>query len=170
MLAIWLIENTKQYYFMRRFLVIVIMTLVVAHYAVGGTTDGQYVVRFGIIECNETDGCYLSKETSEIPFKVRDTGFRFGFEIIPPNSESYTCRYMVHLPSPPAAITGGLKDVNPGKPSNMIKSHLKHVAGVKYVDPMWFDVGDPKGDCTIDIFINEKLSRTINFKVKESTN
>ncbi len=129
--------------------------------------NNTYVVRFGIIECDKAGNCALAKETSEIPFKLRDTGFRFGCEISPPDNEPYTCKYIIHVPAPPAVITGGLKEANGEKPSNLIKSHLKHIGGGKYTDPMWFDVGDPKGNCVIDIFVNDKLLKSIKFTVKE---
>ena len=126
----------------------------------------DYKVRFGVIEQDNAGKDFLSKETMTIPRKFKETGFRFGYEILPSSQDSYTCQYIIHVPSPPGTITGGLEAVNPKKPTTIITSHKKKIPGGAYVDAMWFDHGDPSGDCSIDIFVNDKLLKNIKFTVK----
>jgi hypothetical protein len=125
----------------------------------------DYHIRFGIIEGDKVGSYILAKETTIIPYKFRETGFRFGYEIVSPVHGSYFCQYVVHLPSSPDVITGGLAQVNAVNPSSTITSHKKEIAGGTYVDAMWFDPGDPVGDCSIDIFVNGELLKTIKFSV-----
>jgi hypothetical protein len=129
--------------------------------------QSSYHIRFGILESDKAGNYFLSKETAVIPRKFKETAFRFGYEIVPPDQTPYICQYIVHLPSSPHIITGGLAQVNPGKPSTTITSHKKKISGT-YIDSMWFDPGDPAGDCSIDIIVNENLLRTIKFSVHEN--
>lgn len=47
--------------------------------AYGADTQNGYDVHFGIIEYDIAGKHVISKETNIIPYKVRDTGFRFGY-------------------------------------------------------------------------------------------
>jgi hypothetical protein len=133
----------------------------------GADIRGGYHIRFGILESDKSGNYFLSKETTIIPRKLKETGFRFGYEIVPLDHTPYICQYIIHLPSSPDTITGGLAQVNPWKPSTTISSHKKEISG-PYIDPMWFDPGDPAGDCSIDIIVNEKPLKKIKFRVHEN--
>jgi hypothetical protein len=131
----------------------------------GADDRGAYRVRFGTVEKDKAGHPSLAAETTRLPLKFRDTGFRFGYEIVPPDQGSYTYQYVVHTPAPPATITGGLADSNSGPPTTTVTSETKTSSGGTTVDYLWFDPGDPVGDWSIDIFTNGKLQRTIKFTV-----
>lgn len=124
----------------------------------------NYQIRFGIIERDDSGNDVLSKETSVIPRKLRETGFRFGCEIVPPDQKVYTCQYIVHVPDAPDTLTGRKTQPNADKPSKVFTSPKKRVYGI-FTGPMWFDSGDPVGDYNIEILINDKLQKTVRFQV-----
>jgi hypothetical protein len=134
----------------------------------GADAQNNFHIRFGIIARDDLGNYFISKETTNIPRKFRETGFRFGYEVVPPDQNPYTCQFVVHLPSPPDAITGGIAQVNPGKPSTTITSQKKEISGRSYIALMWFDPGDPVGDYSVDVFVNGKLLKTIKFNVRNA--
>jgi hypothetical protein len=140
--------------------------MLVAHLR-GADVQNDYHIRFGIIQGDKVGSYSLAEETTIIPYKLGDTGFRFGYEIVPPKQNAYSCQYVVHLPTPPGKITGGLTQVNPAKPSTTITSHKKEIAGGTYIDAMWLDPGDPIGNYSIDVFVNGKIQKTIKFSVEK---
>jgi len=134
----------------------------------GADARNDYRVRFGIVEKDKAGAYFLSAETTDIPLKYRDTGFRFGYEIVPPDKDSYTYQCVIHTPVPPETITGGLANSNPGSPSTTITSEMQKSPGGPSIDYLWFDQGDPAGDWSMDVFANGKLQRTIRFTVSKS--
>jgi hypothetical protein len=124
-----------------------------------------YVIRFGAVATDSQTGAPRIKETTTIPFKLRDTGFRFGFAVFPPDDQPYSIRYVTHLPSAPERLTDGFAAANPGKPTATITSSLKHVPSGAFLQPLLFDPGDPLGKWKIEIYVNGQLQKTITFDV-----
>ena len=130
--------------------------------AYGADTQNDYDVHFGIIEYNTAGKHIISKETNTIPYRVRDTGFRFGYLIVPHGNYPFDCQDIVHLPSAPNKVTGQYGAI---KPSQSLKSPLHETSGGPFMEVMWLDDGDPAGDYSVDVFVNEKLIKTIKFSV-----
>jgi hypothetical protein len=124
--------------------------------ASGADTQNGYDVHFGIIGNDIAGKHIISKETNTIPYKMRDTGFRFGYQIVPHGNNSYVCEDIVRLPSTPRKITGDYGAIKPSK---------YEMAGGPFMEVMWLDPGDPAGDYSVEVFVNEKLIKTIKFSV-----
>lgn len=125
----------------------------------------DYSVRFGVIEADIQSGASSLRETTTIPLKLRDTGFRWGFSISPGDRSPFTYQYTIHLPSPPAMLSGDLQKLNPEKPSNTAMSEKVESKGGPTMHTMWFDPGDPTGNYKIEVFVNGRLQQTASFTV-----
>jgi len=121
-----------------------------------------YKILFGIFE--KSEGTVRLKETTVIPLKLKSTGFEFGFEIIPSGNEPYTYQTFVHTPSPPEHIGGIAEKENPDQHALIGKTPVQMAVG-PYMQPTWFDPGDPLGEWKIDVLVNGKLLKTITFTV-----
>lgn len=124
-----------------------------------------YSVRFGSIETDANTGKTALTETVSIPLKLKDTGFRYGFEITPPDNKPFSYQYTLHFPSPPEILTGDLGAINPEHPSVTAMSEKLESQGGSTSYFMWFDPGDPTGDWNIEIFVNGQLQKTVSFTV-----
>lgn len=119
-------------------------------------------MRFGTLHLNP-DGTYsLEKEASILPLRFRDTGFRFGVEIKPPDTKPYSVHYVIHLEAAPKVVEGSAMEGV--QPSTVLRTHEHQVSGVN-ADDFFFDPGDPIGDQAVDVYINGKLVTTFKFKV-----
>jgi len=137
--------------------------LLLAALCTAGADAPAYTIRFGIMETDKTTGLTKLTETTTLPFKTRETGFQFGFEIIPPDDKPYTYQVIGHLPSPPKQLSGLLENI---KPSTTITSPTQQASGT-YWQPNYFDLGDPLGEWKLDVLVNGKLQRTITFTVSD---
>src|SRR5688500_2908613 len=68
-------------------------------------------VKFGILRL-VSDGEYeLDIETTRIPRRLKDTGFRFGVSFSNPTGKTIEWYEMVHLPAQVRQLTGGLQQL-----------------------------------------------------------
>jgi len=121
-----------------------------------------YRVRFGTIETDASGNEFFAKETTVIPFRLKDTGFRFGIEIMPPAAEPYTYHCVIHFSAVPKVLTGEFAGQTP---SATMQTNEVSVSGGTVVDDNWFDPGDPVGAESMDVFINGKLVKTFKYTV-----
>jgi hypothetical protein len=138
-----------------------LLTLTVLPWTVGAEELQQ--IRFGIIATKQAGQPYmLTQETLVIPLRLKATGFRWGYEILIENSTEYRHRAVFHLPAPPVNITGGLEG---SKDSPTIVNTPESKGRGRTIEPFHFDAGDPLGEWKIEIFINDRLTRTFKFQV-----
>ena len=130
--------------------------------------NSAYNIRFGLVQMDENGLHSISKETKVIPYKIGENVLKFGYEISrAEGSKSYLVHYVLHLPSPPKQISDALATTNPGPPTATVLSPKREVPGIAFVDYLWFDEGDPVGDYSIDVFVDDVLIKTIKFEVKK---
>jgi hypothetical protein len=143
---------------------LVIFFLVERYYHISNSENGTtgYSIKFGILGTDAAGNDFLAQETTTIPLKYKDSGFRYGLVITPPNDEAYSYQCVFHFSSAPKVITGAAFDVN--EPSATMRTPEVQARG-EQVEYYWFDPGDPSGDQSVDIFINGKMVRTIKYKV-----
>ena len=111
------------------------------------------------------------KETATIPFKLRATGYTHGFIVTPSSLKPYEIYAILYPPSEPKKVV--FKHINPAKTNNrLIKKPLtegirspKHKRKGSYHFPIWFDPGDPLGIYKIEVYINSKLYKVIEYEV-----
>jgi hypothetical protein len=130
--------------------------------------NAQFQIPFGIF-APQAPGrpARLAEETLTIPLRFRESGFRWGFAIIPPSPGEYTWRAVFHLPQPPQSVgsVGHIVKRSNVSPT-LAEIPVRHeTEGTAFV--MNFDKGDPLGLWKIEVFINDKLARTISFQVVE---
>jgi hypothetical protein len=131
------------------------------------TSDvGDYTVRFGILGADSSGNDYLSEETTTIPLKYKDSGFRYGWEVVAPDNSPFNVRCVVHFSAALKVITGEAFDST--TPSNIMSTSTQQVTG-SFIQDFWFDPGDSIGDESVDIFVNDKLVKTIKYTVIQSS-
>ena len=127
----------------------------------------SYSIRFGVIETSPA-GVSTIRETTTLPLKLEDTGFLFGFAIVPPDDRPFSLKYVLHLPSAPKHLGGGFAKANPGKPTSTIRSFTKQLSArgrMVPIQPLSFDPGDPIGTWKVEIFVNGQLQKVQSFTV-----
>jgi hypothetical protein len=121
-----------------------------------------YRVRFGTIETDASGNDFLGKATTTIPLRLKETGFRYGIEIVPPDDGPYTYHCVFHFSAAPKIVTGDLAGQTP---SATLQTNEVSVSGGKTLDENWFDPGDPVGEQSMDVFVNGRLVKTITYTV-----
>jgi hypothetical protein len=121
-----------------------------------------FTVKFGVLEVDAAKQPFISKETTTIPLKLRDTGFEYGPMIVPPNNKPFTYQLIFHFPTPPKVISGDGFDSN--TPSTTMKTPVVSARGITSPE-FAFDEGDPMGDQSIDVYVNGHFLETIKFTV-----
>ena len=120
--------------------------------------------RFGLLANDGNNTYSIKEETTTIPMVYGDS--TYGFQVIPPDNESYSVQFIVHFPYPPKTISGDVFESNtPAADMRSVKTDMQGT----YVQDMGFDPGDPVGDHSIEIWINGKLAKTIKFTVTAPT-
>lgn len=138
-----------------------LLTLTVVPWTMGA--EEPYQVRFGIFAPKQAGKSNeIATQTLTIPLKLEATGFRWGYDISPQDAAEYTHRAVVYLPRPPAAVTGSLET---SQDSPTIVKTPKYKATGRDDYTFTFDEGDPLGEWKIEIFINDRLTRTFRFQV-----
>lgn len=138
-----------------------LLTLTVLPWTMGA--EESHVIRFGIFATKQAGKSNeIATQTLTIPLKLEATGFRWGYDVSPQNAAEYTHRAVVYLPRPPAAVTGNLET---SQDSPTIVKTPKYKATARDDYSFTFDEGDPLGEWKIEIFINDKLTRTFKFQV-----
>lgn len=123
----------------------------------------SFRVQFGVLGSRggEND-YYMAQETTTLPLKLKDTGFRYGLVITSPDGGHFTYRYVFHFSSAPKIISSDTFQSD--KPSDTLKSPVVEADGSS-LEYFWFDPGDPVGAQSLDVYINEKLVKTISYTV-----
>lgn len=127
----------------------------------------DFQIRFGIMERDKAGNIFISEETTNITFKLKATGYKFGCKITPPDQSPYTFQTITHLPAAPRVVTGKFYDANQ-EPVKDLVSKVATISTGPFFDSMHFDAGDPIGKYSRDIFINGKFVKTITFNVRGS--
>jgi hypothetical protein len=126
-------------------------------------TDGPGQFKFGIF-APEVHGQAdkIASETLTLPYKFKETGFRWGIEYTPADSTEYALRIVIYLPSPPATISGTLEGSQDS--TTIVKTRELKQTG-RSTRSFYFEQGDPMGEWKIEVFVDGKLARTFKFQV-----
>ena len=134
----------------------------VSHAAISNT-DSEYQIQFGVFEKDESGEVKLNS-TLEIPLYYKETGFRWGFIVTKKDGGVFTGYEVYHLPESPEAITGALEKAKTSDEGRQIQDIKKRFIGM-WVNENYFDPGDPPGKYRLEIFIDDKLLKEIEFFV-----
>ena len=146
----------------------IVVLLMIALHAVPAFA-GDFDIKFGLMKKDAAGKYFVYSETTTIPLTYKDTDpdFRFGYSIKTASDQTFTTYMIMHTPSAFEKYTGEFKDADKKEGGKAIQSTVKKaVAAFTY--SLRFDRGDPPGQYKIDIWINDKLERTIDFTVIEA--
>jgi hypothetical protein len=122
----------------------------------------DYACRFGTVSADDDNPEFL-KETAVLPLRYKDSGFRFGVQIVPNDDKPYTYYFVFHLSAVPKVLTG--ESFERKAPSSTLQTVATKSEGGTSTVGFSFDPGDPTGDQSVDVFINGTLVKTINYTV-----
>jgi tetratricopeptide (TPR) repeat protein len=127
--------------------------------------EAVYNVRFGYINGESGRGKGQLIESISIPFRLRETGFRWGYSIKASDNKDHSTYFIIQTPEPAGQITGDLGITGLAlNENNGVKGSSKQFRGKTFC-PFWFDKGDPLGAWAIKVFVDERPVKTIIFNV-----
>jgi hypothetical protein len=118
-------------------------------------------VKFGILKQVSPGEYRMDVQTTRIPRKLKETGFRFGIEFENPNREAIDWFEVVHLPAPLKEASGDTRKVAP----EAIQTDLYRSSDARIVDHFWFDEGDPLGMHRLELFVKGQRIYSVSFEV-----
>ena len=139
-----------------------ILTLTITSFAL--CDDEDFIFKFGYMEEYPSGAGAVTYETEIIPLKLKSTGFCFGFTIENKKGVKFTGYEIMYLPNTPSKITGDYINADIANEGRIIKDSPDGI-GEYWSNIWWFDEGDPLGEYKVEIFINDKLFKTIKFQV-----
>jgi len=133
-------------------------------------TGSDFEIKFGFMRQDAKGIFYVYKETREIPKILENTGFRYGYTIKNTKDSNFIVFLILYPPSPVKIykFRDEFKNesrVEAGGP--VIRTKPVEVTG-KASASFSFDKSDPLGIWKLEIYVNDKLIRTINFSVVSS--
>lgn len=130
---------------------------------------GDFEIKFGLMKKDSGGKYYVYSETTAIPLTYKDTDpdFRFGYSIKTASGQSFTTYFIMYSPAAFESYTGEFKDAAKKEGGKTVQSSSKKTTGW-FTQSFRFDRGDPPGPYAIDIWINDKLAKTIEFTVTEA--
>ena len=126
----------------------------------------DFDIKFGLIKKDTAGKYYVSEETTTLPLRHKDDNpdFRFGYSVKSQANTSFSSYFVMHFPSMPQQYTGDLKEAAKKDTDKTVQSPVKTAVG-DFAYSLRFDRGDPVGQYKMDIYINDKLARSIDFQV-----
>ena len=122
------------------------------------------IIKFGIMELYSNGTCTFLEESTVIPLKLKDTGFRWGYTI-ESSKKKFTTYSLCYSPKPFTEITGTL--TREKNAPDVLKSQTVNVTKGIHVECFWNDASDPTGRQKIDIYVNNTIAKSIDFEVVE---
>jgi hypothetical protein len=146
----------------------IFVLLMIALHAVPTFAD-DFDIKFGLMKKDAAGKYYVYSETTTIPLtdKNTDPDFRFGYSIKTASDQPFTTYMIMHTPSAFEKYTGEFKDADKKEGGKTIQSPAKK-AVTEFTYSLRFDRGDPLGQYKMEIWINGKPARTIDFTVTEA--
>ena len=124
----------------------------------------NHTVRFGEMNTMVPGDYYVSLETTTIPYKLSKTGFKFGFTVQPKDfTAHYDGYYILYLPAT-SRVIGKEFARNNGAPA-VLRTENRRFNGERWWQTLEFDPGDPLGVYRIEIYVNNRLLKSIVFNV-----
>jgi hypothetical protein len=120
--------------------------------------------KFGILRAAARGEWELEVETTTIPRRLKDTGFRFGVSFDNPEGKPMKWYYRMRLPKQLKEVSGGLRQVDP----QLIQTDTQRSSQLHVVDEFWFDEGDPLGPHDLELYIGDVRRFSIDFNVVEA--
>jgi hypothetical protein len=108
----------------------------------------------------------VTKETLVIPKRTDTELSYYGFSIASAGRPSFTVNTVVFPPGPPARV-GGIAFGNPADYQKGFVSTTAHSTRGRVVIGFRFNEGDPLGSYRLDVIVNGKPWKTVNYAIVE---
>lgn len=120
--------------------------------------------RFGIVR-EVSEGVFeFVSETTQLPRKLKSTGFRWGIGFDNPLCAPIEWYEVVHLPADLKEVTGNFQRTR----TQTLRTRTLSSSQPTIIDDFWFDDGDPLGPHRIELFVNGVLRHAFDFQVVET--
>ena len=117
--------------------------------------------KFGILARARDDNWYLQTETTRIPRRYKDSGFRFGIEFTNWDRAPLEWYEVMRLPSETTQATGNMTRAEP----RVLRTKTQSSDQEQVTDDFWFDEGDPLGRHRLELVVNGKQVYAVDFEV-----
>lgn len=130
--------------------------------------DDEYVIDYGILEEGENGIYHVKTRTTDIPYitESQDSNFKFGYTI-----EKKETGFFVHtritMPLTKNTYVNRAHDVETDNETQTVTTKNKYYLNESHELVMSLEDGDPPGLYKMEIFINDRLYKTIIFNVKK---
>ncbi len=125
-------------------------------------------VRFGIIEISERIGPTnfrfgFVKEANFVPLLTMEQGGLYGVEYSAPESFKYKVQVRAILPPGVTEMSGDVVTTEQDKTQTVMVFQPREYKGT-VVEPFLFTSGDPEGSYKLEVSVNGKLFKTLEYQ------
>lgn len=124
-------------------------------------TVKTYDFSFGILGQRPDKTRFVSEETTLIPRRLKETGFRFGYTINERSGGTFIVQTIFTPPSRPKTVTGTLQQAG----NSVVSAETTHQGTA--AKSFSFSEGDPLGDWQLEVWLDGKADRVVKFRVIE---
>ena len=117
--------------------------------------------KFGILAQTRDDTWHLEAETTRIPRRYKDSGFRFGLEFTNWDRAPLEWYEVMRLPAETKQATGNFTRSEP----RVLRTKPQSSDQERITDDFWFDEGDPLGRHRMELVVNGVQVFAVDFEV-----
>jgi hypothetical protein len=117
--------------------------------------------KFGILAQARDDTWHLETETTRIPRRYKDSGFRFGLEFTNWDRAPLEWYEVMRLPAETKQATGNFTRSEP----RVLRTKPQSSDQERITDDFWFDEGDPLGRHRMELVVNGVQVFAVDFEV-----
>ena len=117
--------------------------------------------KFGILAQARDDTWHLETETTRIPRRYKDSGFRFGIEFTNWDRAPLEWYEVMRLPAETKQATGNFTRSEP----RVLRTKPQSSDQERITDDFWFDEGDPLGRHRMELVVNGVQVFAVDFEV-----
>jgi hypothetical protein len=155
----------------KHLILFVIIFCIGSLWEIGSAGDIPFTFKFGLMKKDAMGRYMVYKETTNIPgcLSGDQHDLHFGFFIEFPRPTTFTEQHVLILPKPPRVFSEQFWQSSPSQTvfrSPQIERRLVTWHNMY----LTFDVGDPLGEWTLELYLNGKLRKTIQFNVVKCHN
>lgn len=121
--------------------------------------------RFGIVRPIAEGVFEFVADTTCIPRRYKDTGFRFGVGFNNPQGAEIEWYEIVHLPIDLRQLSGDFQRTS----TKTLRTKTLSSNQPSVIDEFWFDEGDPVGKHKLDVYVNNVLRYSVDFDVFDTS-
>ena len=123
-------------------------------------SEEKFRIDFGLLGQNENE-MYVESRTNIIPYVVGRESQSFGIVITPVVEQKYSTYTVITFPQ---LTQINMEDKTKESTVDKVTTPIENVSGA-FVHYYWLENGDPLGVYKVEVYINNKKLKTIEFEV-----